>query len=53
MSFIRLYCFKKALHVRALKSFTDEFNKKRLNGEEWLVTSNDTETYIPDVYEEV
>lgn len=44
---------KKALHVRALKSLTDEFNKKRLNGEEWLVTSSDTETYIPDVYEEI
>jgi major vault protein len=26
---------------------------QRRNGEEWLVTSSDAETYIPDVYEEV
>ena len=44
---------KKALHLRAIRTFTDDFNKKRLNGEEWLITLNDTETHIPNVYEEV
>jgi len=44
---------KKALHLRAIGTFTDDFNKKRLNGEEWLITLNDTETHIPNVYEEV
>jgi len=44
---------KKALHMRSLKTFVDEFGKKRLNGEEWLITINDTETHIPGVYEEV
>ena len=44
---------KKALHLTALKTFTDEFGKKRLNGEEWLITLKDTETHIPSVYEEV
>jgi len=46
-------CFQKALHVRALRTFTDAFKHKRLHGEEWLVYDSDTETYIPDVYEEV
>ncbi len=45
--------FQKALHVRALRTFTDAFKHKRLHGEEWLVYASDTETYIPDVYEEV
>ncbi|CAF4664198.1 unnamed protein product, partial [Rotaria sp. Silwood2] len=44
---------KKALHVRALRTFTDAFKRKRLHGEEWLVYVKDAETYIPDVYEEV
>jgi len=44
---------KKALHLRAIRTFTDDFNKKRLNGEEWLITLADTETHIPNVYEEV
>ena len=44
---------KKALHMKALKTFVDEFGKKRLNGEEWLITLADTETHIPGVYEEV
>lgn len=44
---------KKALHMRSLKTFNDDFGKKRLNGEEWLITINDTETHIPGVYEEV
>lgn len=44
---------KKALHMRSLKTFVDEFGKKRLNGEEWLITMNDTETKHLGVYEEL
>lgn len=44
---------KKALHLKATKTFTDVFGKERKAGEEWLVTSADTETHIPDVYEQV
>jgi major vault protein len=44
---------KVALHARALKTFVDDFGKKRLNGEEWLITMNDTETHIPNVYEQI
>ena len=32
---------------------TETPGKKRLNGEEWLITMNDTETHIPSVYEKV
>merc|ERR550534_1714122 len=38
---------QKALHVKALRSFKDQFGKDRKNGEEWLVTKNDAEMYIP------
>jgi len=44
---------KKALQLRALSTFTDKFGKQRKAGEEWLVTFRDTETHIPDVFEEV
>lgn len=44
---------KKALHMRALRTYKDDFNKTRKNGEEWLITMQDTETHIPNVYEEV
>eukprot|EP01115_Flamella_aegyptia_P000412 TRINITY_DN1058_c0_g1_i7.p1 TRINITY_DN1058_c0_g1~~TRINITY_DN1058_c0_g1_i7.p1 ORF type:complete len:847 (+),score=475.12 TRINITY_DN1058_c0_g1_i7:63-2543(+) len=44
---------KKALHLRATKTFTDVFKKTRKAGEEWLVTLDDAETHIPDVYEQV
>jgi major vault protein len=44
---------KKALHLRAIRSHVDEYNKKRLNGEEWLITFSDTDSHIPNVYEEV
>ncbi|CAF1681540.1 unnamed protein product, partial [Adineta ricciae] len=44
---------KKALHIRALKTFTDDFGKERMNGEEWLVTHTDTETHILSVYEQL
>ncbi|KAK3588873.1 hypothetical protein CHS0354_025855 [Potamilus streckersoni] len=44
---------KKALHLRSLRTFKDDFGVTRKNGEEWLITMNDTETHIPGVYEEV
>lgn len=44
---------KKALHLRATKTFKDAYGQQRKNGEEWLITLKDTETHIPSVYEEV
>lgn len=44
---------KKALHLRAKRTFTDIFGKSRRAGDEWLITINDAETHIPDVYEEL
>ena len=46
-------CEQKALHMRALKTFKDDFGIVRKNGEEWLIKMSDTETHIPNVYEEV
>jgi major vault protein len=44
---------KKAIHLRATKTFQDVFGRLRKAGEEWLVTMKDAETHIPDVYEQV
>ncbi|XP_077864491.1 major vault protein-like [Saccoglossus kowalevskii] len=44
---------KKALHMRATRTFKDDSGKLRRNGEEWLVKVEDAETYIANVYEEV
>ena len=44
---------KKALHMRSLRTFKDDFGLTRKNGEEWLITMDMTETHIPNVYEEV
>jgi len=44
---------KKALHIRALRTFVDRFNVERKAGEEWLVTLKDAESHIPDIYEQV
>lgn len=44
---------KKALHLRATKTFRDDKGPLRRTGEEWLVTMEDAEAYIPNVYEEV
>lgn len=44
---------KKALHMRALRTFKDGTEITRKNGEEWLITLKETEAHIPDVYEEV
>jgi hypothetical protein len=42
-----------ALHLKALRTFTDVYGKQRRNGEEWLVTARDSETHTPNVYEQV
>lgn len=44
---------KKALHMRATRTFRDVFGKQRKTGEEWLIKFSDAETHIPSVYEEV
>ena len=44
---------KKALHMRATRTFVDKFGKQRKTGEEWLIKFSDAETHIPQVYEEV
>lgn len=42
-----------ALHLRATRTFVDEFETPRRAGEEWLVRHDESEAYIPAVYEEV
>jgi major vault protein len=42
---------KKALHLRATRTFTDCYHFERKAGEEWLITLKLTERHIPDVYE--
>lgn len=42
-----------ALHIRAIASHVDEFGKKRRFGDEWLITSKDTDSHICSVYEEI
>ena len=44
---------QRAIHIKATRTFVDEFGKTRKNGDEWLVTNKETETYIPGVYEEI
>lgn len=44
---------KKALHLRANRTFTDALGVTRKAGEEWIVTREQAETYIPDVHESV
>lgn len=42
-----------AIHLMAVTSFKDIFGRVRKAGQEWLVTLNNTESYIPDIYEVV
>ena len=42
-----------ALHLFALKTFTDAYGVKRNVGDEWLVTPAMSRIHIPDVYEKV
>ncbi|MGE5657826.1 MAG: colicin uptake protein [Actinomycetota bacterium] len=44
---------KKALHLQAKRTFFDVFSRQRKAGDEWLVTIEDAEIHIPDVYEVV
>jgi major vault protein len=44
---------KQALHLRALRNFTDKFGNRHKQGEEWLVTSEHSDMHIPDIYEHV
>lgn len=44
---------KRALHLRATRTFCDVFGVKRKAGKEWLITFEQAKTYIPDVYEQV
>lgn len=48
-------CFllQTALHLRARQNFKDLRGVAHRTGEEWLVTVQDTEAHVPDVYEEV
>eukprot|EP01130_Rhizamoeba_saxonica_P003235 TRINITY_DN1382_c0_g1_i4.p1 TRINITY_DN1382_c0_g1~~TRINITY_DN1382_c0_g1_i4.p1 ORF type:complete len:383 (-),score=83.60 TRINITY_DN1382_c0_g1_i4:43-1191(-) len=42
-----------AIHVRASQTFIDEFDQERKAGSEWLVTREDTESFIPNVHETI
>jgi major vault protein len=44
---------KKALHLCAIKTFTDVYGIERKAGAEWLVTLKEAETHICDVYETI
>ncbi|NXL93114.1 MVP protein, partial [Alectura lathami] len=44
---------QKALHLRAIRTFEDAQGRVRRTGEEWLVTQEQSEAYVPDVFEEV
>lgn len=44
---------RKALHLKAKRTFADIFGRHRKAGDEWLVTFEDAEIHIPDVHEEV
>ncbi|XP_058892173.1 major vault protein [Kogia breviceps] len=44
---------KTALHLRARQNFRDFRGVTRRTGEEWLVTTQDADAHVPDVYEEV
>jgi len=46
--------YQRAVHVKALRTFTDEKkNIKRKAGTQWIVTRDDCEVFIPDVNEEI
>ena len=44
---------KAAVHIRAKQTFTNKEGKKVKSGEEYLITSDQMDSFIPDVYEEV
>ncbi|KAG6586550.1 Major vault protein [Phytophthora cinnamomi] len=42
-----------ALHLRASRTFKDVYGISRRAGEEWLITTETTETHVQDVHEEI
>lgn len=44
---------KQAIHLRAIKSYTDVYGKEHRAGEEWLITPDKSTWHITDIYEEV
>jgi Major Vault Protein repeat domain len=42
-----------ALHIKALKNFTDVHDQVRKAGEEWLVDKSITDVHIMDAHEEL
>lgn len=44
---------KKALQLSAIKTFTDVYGVTRKAGEQWLVTVKESDSHIPEVYENV
>ncbi|MFB8788235.1 MAG: colicin uptake protein [Potamolinea sp.] len=44
---------RRALHLKAKRTFIDVLGQQRKAGDEWLVTFEDAEIHLPDVYEQV
>merc|ERR1712159_136683 len=44
---------KKAKEIKSIKTFKDAYGKMRKAGEQWLVTIKESDSHIPDVYENV
>jgi major vault protein len=44
---------QRAIHLRAARTFTDEYGITRRAGEEWLLTIKECETHVCDVHEEI
>lgn len=44
---------KQAVHLRAIKSFTDVYGKEHRAGEEWLITPEKSRCHLIDIYEEL
>jgi len=44
---------RKALHMKSIRTFTDVFGVVRKCGDEWLIKMTDSETHIPNIYEQV
>lgn len=49
----RVLTAQQAVQVKALKTFVDQFGEGHKCGDEWLVTSEKCEVYIPGVYEQI
>lgn len=44
---------KSALHIRAIRDFTDFYGNKRRAGEEWLIDNKAKDVHIIDAHEEL